>query len=64
MDKYSDAHTLEYLLAQAKEEAAQAEEKGIEKGVVKVARNLLEKGFDMETVIQVSGLSMEDIEKI
>jgi predicted transposase/invertase (TIGR01784 family) len=43
-------------------------EKGIEKGkkeeVAEVARNLLEKGFDMETVIQVSGLAREDIDKL
>jgi predicted transposase/invertase (TIGR01784 family) len=72
MDEYSAAHTLEYLLAQAREEASRAEEKGIEKGlekgiekgVAKAARNLLEKGFDMETIIQASGLSREDIEKL
>ncbi|MDR3280972.1 MAG: Rpn family recombination-promoting nuclease/putative transposase [Synergistaceae bacterium] len=71
MDEYSAAHTYEYLLAQAKEEtaqaeekAAQAEEKGREEGVTKVARNLLEKGFDMETIVQASGLSREDIEKL
>jgi predicted transposase/invertase (TIGR01784 family) len=67
MDEYSNAHTLEYLLAQAKEEAAQAKDEAAraeEKAVAKVARNLLEKGFDMETIIQASGLSREDIEKL
>jgi SOS response regulatory protein OraA/RecX len=60
MDEYSAAHTYEYLLAQAEERAARAEEKAM----ATVARNLLGKGFDMETIIQVSGLSREDIEKL
>jgi predicted transposase/invertase (TIGR01784 family) len=68
MDEYSAEHTFEYLLAQEKEKTAQAEEKGIEKGieegVARVARNLLEDGFDMEKIIRVSGLSREDIEKL
>jgi predicted transposase/invertase (TIGR01784 family) len=45
--------------AKAKEETAQAEEK-----VTQAARNLLEKGFDVETIIQILGLSREDIEKL
>jgi predicted transposase/invertase (TIGR01784 family) len=81
MDEYSAAHTLEYLLAQAKEETAQAKEetaqakeeaaqvkeeaaRAEEKGVAKVARNLLEKDFDMEMIIQASGLTREEIEKL
>jgi predicted transposase/invertase (TIGR01784 family) len=58
---YSAEHTHEYLLAHAKKEGI---EKGLEEGVAKVARNLLEKGFDIETIIQVSGLSREDIDKL
>jgi predicted transposase/invertase (TIGR01784 family) len=65
LDAYSDEHTHEYLLAQAKEEGIkEGIKEGIEEGVVKVARNLLERGFDMETIIQVSGLSREDIDKL
>ena len=35
-----------------------------EEKMTQAARNLLEKGFDMETIIQILGLSMEDIKKI
>ncbi|MDR3280656.1 MAG: hypothetical protein LBT23_09085 [Synergistaceae bacterium] len=52
-DEYSAAHSLEYLLNQAKEEAR-----------ADVARNLLKKGINTETIIQALGLSGEDIEKL
>jgi predicted transposase/invertase (TIGR01784 family) len=61
MDAYSAEHTHEYLLKQEREKA---EQKGVEEGLTKVARNLLRKGLDIEMIIEVSGLSREDIEKL
>jgi predicted transposase/invertase (TIGR01784 family) len=54
----------EFLLEQEREKTKQAEQKGLQEGVIKVARNLLEKGFDVETITQVSGLSREDVETL
>ena len=39
-------------------------EKGIEKGIEKVARSMLEKGIDAETIAGVTELSLADIQKL
>jgi predicted transposase/invertase (TIGR01784 family) len=41
-----------------------AKEEGREQGKIEVAKNLLSMGMDTLTVIKVTGLSKEDIEKI
>ncbi|NME94737.1 hypothetical protein HF847_01770 [Clostridium cochlearium] len=39
-------------------------EKGIEKGKIEVARNLLKMGMDLLAIVQATGLSKEEIKKI
>ncbi|MDR0616357.1 MAG: Rpn family recombination-promoting nuclease/putative transposase [Synergistaceae bacterium] len=39
-------------------------EKGLEEGLTKVARNLLKKGIDINLIIEATGLSREDIDKL
>jgi DNA topoisomerase VI subunit B len=63
MDEYSAQHTFGYLLPQAEEKATQEQEKAEQK-IAQVARNLLGKGIDTETIIQTLGLSREDVEKL
>jgi predicted transposase/invertase (TIGR01784 family) len=76
-DEHTHEYLLAQAVAQAKEEGIKEGiekgleegiekgiEKGLEEGVTKVVRNLLQKGFDMETIVQVSGLSKEDIDKL
>ncbi len=41
-----------------------AENKGVEKGVVKVARQMLLKGEPIEKIIEYTELSREDIESL
>jgi predicted transposase/invertase (TIGR01784 family) len=68
MDAYSAEHTHEYLLEQERKKTekmvAIAGQNGIKEGLIKVARNLLKKGLDIDMIIEVSGLSREDIEKL
>jgi predicted transposase/invertase (TIGR01784 family) len=40
------------------------EERGIEKGKIEVARNLLKMGMDLLAIMQATGLTKEEIEKI
>ena len=37
---------------------------GIETGLIKVAKNMLEKGYDCETVAECTGLSLEFIKAL
>ena len=39
-------------------------EKGIEKGKIEVARNLLSLGLDIDKIVKATGLSEEDIKKL
>ncbi|MEL5864853.1 hypothetical protein [Clostridium cochlearium] len=39
-------------------------QKGIEKGKIEVARNLLKMGMDLLAIVQATGLSKEEIKKI
>ncbi|MDR1481569.1 MAG: Rpn family recombination-promoting nuclease/putative transposase [Synergistaceae bacterium] len=67
MDAYSDEHTFEYLLEQEREKTEKAEKMAAvaeQEGRAKVASNLLKKGLDVNMIIEVSGLSREDIEKL
>ncbi|WP_297135345.1 Rpn family recombination-promoting nuclease/putative transposase [Terrisporobacter sp.] len=43
---------------------ASAEEKGMEKAKVDIARNMLKNGMDVNMVVDITGLSIDDIEKI
>ena len=43
---------------------ASAEEKGMEKAKVDIARNMLKNGMDVNMVEDITGLSIDDIEKI
>ena len=43
---------------------ANAEEKGMEKAKVDIARNMLKNGMDVNMVADITGLSIDDIEKI
>ena len=42
----------------------EAEEKGIEKGVIKVAQQMLIDGEPIEKIMKYTGLSKEEIEKL
>jgi predicted transposase/invertase (TIGR01784 family) len=64
MDAYSDEHTFEYLLEQEREKAEKMAAVAEQEGRAKVASNLLKKGLDVNMIIEVSGLSREDIEKL
>jgi hypothetical protein len=60
MDAYSDEHTYEILLRQEREKSERAlQEK--ERALLAMARNLLKLGDDMGRIVQVSGLSEEEI---
>jgi predicted transposase/invertase (TIGR01784 family) len=75
MDVYSDEHTYEVLLRQErektekerekaereKEKAEKAVQDALKQGQQKVAQNLLKLGMEMAQVVQVSGLSEEEI---
>ncbi len=39
-------------------------EKGIEKGIIKTAQNLIKMGMPIEQIVKATGLSEEEIEKI
>ncbi|SHH26699.1 conserved hypothetical protein (putative transposase or invertase), partial [Thermosyntropha lipolytica DSM 11003] len=39
-------------------------EQGIEKGIEKAALNALQKGLDIETIAEITGLSVEKIEEL
>jgi predicted transposase/invertase (TIGR01784 family) len=75
MDSYSDGHTYEVLLQQEKErtekereraekaelEKEKAAQDGLKQGKLEMAHNLLKLGFEMDRIIQASGLSEEEI---
>jgi predicted transposase/invertase (TIGR01784 family) len=75
MDEYSAEHTYEFLLKQEKERAEKAEREkekaerekekaaqdGLEQGKREMARNMLNFGFEMDKIVQASGLSEEEI---
>lgn len=42
----------------------QAEQKGVEKGIKQVAKKMLQSGITMETVIQSTGLSRDELDKL
>jgi len=42
----------------------EAENKGVEKGVVKVAKQMLIKGVPVVEIVEYTGLSEEDVEKL
>lgn len=46
------------------ERLAEAEEKGMEKGKKEDARKMKEKGFDIDTISEITGLSREEIERL
>ncbi len=52
---------LKNSLDTAKEEAF---EEGVEKGKAEVAKNLLEQGLDMTVIINATGLTKEEIERM
>ena len=65
-DKYWDQIRLEktYIAdAEAKGEA-RGEAKGEAKGKIEVVKNCYRKGFDINTISEITSLSKEDIEKI
>jgi predicted transposase/invertase (TIGR01784 family) len=72
MDAYSDEHTYEFLLEQErervereKEQAARdALEQGLKQGKREMAHNLLKRGMDMNQILQISGLTEEEIQCI
>lgn len=41
-----------------------AREEGIKEGAIKIAKNMLKKGIDIDTIIEVTGLTKEEIEEI
>ena len=51
-------------IARRDQQIDNAEERGVEKGVEKTARNLLKEGCEIELIIKVTGLSKEQIEKL
>jgi predicted transposase/invertase (TIGR01784 family) len=68
MDVYSDEHTYEVLLQREREKTEREREKAekavqdaLKQGKQKVAQNLLKLGMEMAQVVQVSGLSEEEI---
>lgn len=61
---FEDMHSkedIERMIAYAKEEGM---EKGMEKGKALVAKAMLEKGMDLETIVSVTGLSVEQIQSL
>ena len=57
---FEDMHSkedIERMIAYAKEE-------GMEKGKTLVAKAMLEKGMDLETIVSVTGLSVEQIQSL
>lgn len=38
-----------------------AREEGIKEGAIKIAKNMLKKGIDIDTIIEVTGLTKEEI---
>lgn len=61
---FEDMHSkedIERMIAYAKEEGM---EKGMEKGTALVAKAMLEKGMDVETIASVTGLSAEQIQSL
>ena len=61
---FEDMHSkedIERMIAYAKEEGM---EKGMEKGKTLVAKAMLEKGMDLETIVSVTGLSVEQIQSL
>lgn len=43
---------------------AEGIEKGMEKGMIEVAKNALKQGFSIKAITQLTGLSIPDIEKL
>lgn len=61
---FEDMHSkedIERMIAYAKEEGM---EEGMEKGTALVAKAMLEKGMDLETIASVTGLSAEQIQSL
>ena len=65
---FEDMHSkedIERMIAYAKEEGMEeGMEKGMEKGTALVAKAMLEKGMDVETIASVTGLSAEQIQSL
>ena len=40
------------------------EEKGMEKGIAKIVKNAIRKGMNLDDIIELTGLTVEEIEKI
>jgi len=51
-------------IARRDQQIDDAEERGIERGIEKVARNLLKQGYKMDEIIAATGLSKDQIEKL
>jgi predicted transposase/invertase (TIGR01784 family) len=62
MDAYSDEHTYEFLLEQERERAERAAQDALKQGKLEMARNLLKRGMDMDEIVQISGLTEEEIQ--
>jgi predicted transposase/invertase (TIGR01784 family) len=46
------------------EEMKSSEDVGVLKGKKEIAKNMLAKGFDLETISELTGLSLSEIEKL
>lgn len=61
LTEYNEEKTMK---AFAKEYLADGEKIGKKRGIIKTAKNMLDKGIDIETTCDVTGLSMNEIEDI
>ena len=65
---FEDMHSkedIERMIAYAKEEGVEiGREAGREEGKLLVAKAMLEKGMDLETIVSVTGLSVEQIQSL
>lgn len=61
---YKDEQEVQSMLVTAVEKERKAiYERGIEQGKLETARNLLQKGFELELISEITGLSIREIKR-
>ena len=58
-------NTMDYAVETAKKEARkEGLEEGIKEGIFAIAKKMKQKGFDIETIVETTSLSKDQIEKL
>jgi predicted transposase/invertase (TIGR01784 family) len=64
LNEQRNRHTFIHMQKDILKEAMTAHEKGIKKGKVEIAKNLLKAGFEIDAIVTLTGLNQREIEDI